>query len=145
MRAGVANRIIAKGIDLILVILVAAFFPTVLGPILGFAYSLFADGMQFGSFKGQSVGKKIMNFQTVYVETQKPISYKTSLIRNSPIGIATFFSIIPFWGWIILVLVGFPLMAIEIYLMVLVESGHRLGDVMADTEVIQVKSPTQMD
>jgi hypothetical protein len=30
-------------------------------------------------------------------------------------------------------------MIMEIYLMVSVETGHRLGDVMGDTEVIEVK------
>jgi hypothetical protein len=52
------------------------------------------------------------------------------------VGLCTFFAIIPIWGWIILFLVGIPLMAIEIYLLARVETRQRLGDVMADTEVV---------
>ena len=52
---------------------------------------------------------------------------------------ATFFAIIPIWGWLILALIGVPLMLMEIYLMLSVETGHRLGDVMGDTEVIQAR------
>ena len=58
------------------------------------------------------------------------------MIRNAPVGVATFFAIIPVWGWLILLLVGIPLLLIEGYLMFRVESRQRLGDVMADTEVI---------
>lgn len=59
------------------------------------------------------------------------------MIRNAPIGVATFFGIIPFWGWIILVLLGIPLLALEVYLMVTLANGGRLGDVMADTHVVE--------
>jgi hypothetical protein len=41
-----------------------------------------------------------------------------------------------FFG-IILGLIGLPLMVMEVYLMISVETGHRLGDVMGDTEVIE--------
>jgi hypothetical protein len=37
-----------------------------------------------------------------------------------------------------LVLVGLPLMVIEVYLMLRVEHSRRLGDVMGDTEVVQL-------
>ena len=32
-----------------------------------------------------------------------------------------------------------PLMVMEVYLILSVESGHRLGDVMGDTEVVEAK------
>ena len=45
-------------------------------------------------------------------------------------------AIIPFWGWIIAIAIGIPLTLLEVYLLYKLDSGHRLGDVMADTTVI---------
>ena len=95
--------------------------------------------MNFGPFHGQSVGKKIMRLQVINIGRQAPIKVRDSVFRNAPVGIATFFAIIPLWGWLILALIGVPLMVMEVYLMLSVESGHRLGDVMGDTEVIDTK------
>ncbi|MCM2277546.1 MAG: RDD family protein [Oligoflexia bacterium] len=137
-KVGVLNRVSAKMIDILLIIGVAAILPYPLGPLLAFLYSLLADGLNFGPFAGQSVGKRLMRLQVVNVKTRKPASYRDSMLRNTPVGVATFFAIIPVWGWLILVLVGVPLMVMEIYLMMSVEAGHRLGDVMGDSEVIEL-------
>lgn len=139
MKVGVLNRVIAKLMDLFLVIILGMVIPRPLGPLLGFGYSLIADGIRLGTFRGQSVGKKLMGLRVVQVQTRKPATLRDSILRNSPVGVATFFAIIPLWGWLILVLIGLPLMIMEIYLMATVETGHRLGDVMGDTEVVETK------
>ena len=143
IKTSVINRVIAKIIDLVIVIAVAAIIPYPLGPLLGFLYSLCADGMGVQGFRGQSVGKKVMRLQVVNSKTREPASLRDSALRNAPVGVATFFAIIPVWGWLILALLGIPLMVMEIYLMLSVESGHRLGDVMGDTEVISSKPADQ--
>ena len=137
-KASVVNRVIAKLVDLTLVIGMAAVLPYPLGPLLGFLYSLLSDGFSGGPFKSQSIGKKIMKLRVIHPATRQGASFKDSALRNAPVGVATFFGIIPVWGWLILALVGIPLMVMEIYLMVTVVTGHRLGDVMAETEVIEV-------
>jgi uncharacterized RDD family membrane protein YckC len=141
-KVSVLNRIAAKAIDLLFVFILATLLPYPIGFFLGFLYSLLADGIQFKNFHGQSLGKKLMKLQVVNVATQKPATFKDSVLRNTPVGVATFFGIIPIWGWIILGIIGVPLMVMEVYLMLTVETGHRLGDVMGDTEVIEVKSST---
>ena len=133
------NRIAAKIVDLLLVFLVAAILPYPVGPLLGFIYSLFGDGLNLGPLKGQSIGKKIFKLQVQSTLTHHPAHFRESILRNAPVGVATFFAIIPIWGWIILALIGVPLMLIEVYLMITVESGHRLGDLMGDTEVVELK------
>jgi uncharacterized RDD family membrane protein YckC len=137
VKVSVINRVAAKLIDILIVIASAAILPYPLGPLLGFTYSLFADGLNQGPFRGQSVGKRIMKLQVVSVRGGRPASFRESALRNAPVGVATFFAIIPVWGWLILGLIGLPLMAMEIYLMLSVEKGHRLGDVMGDTEVVE--------
>ncbi len=136
----VLNRVVAKGIDLFIVKIVSVIFIHPLGPILGFIYGLLADGIHWGPFMGQSAGKKIMRLRVVHRRTGEPASLRDSVLRNLPIGVVTVFSMIPVWGWLILALLGIPLMAMEIYLMLSVEKGHRLGDVIGDTEVIEMKS-----
>ncbi len=136
-----AHRVAAKMVDIGIIIGLAAILPYPLGPLVAFAYSLIGDGLGFGDLSGQSLGKKIFGLRVMNTLKDEPASLKDSILRNAPVGIATFFAIIPVWGWLILGLVGLPLMAMEIYLMVSVESGHRLGDVMADTEVTAAPNP----
>jgi len=130
------QRVTAKCIDLFIFIFLAAVLPAVVGPLLGFAYTMLGDSIQAGAFKGQSVGKMVIGLRVMSTRTREPATLRDSFIRNSPIGIVTFFSIIPFWGWLIMIVLGPPLMLIEAYLLFRVEKGHRLGDVMADTEVV---------
>jgi hypothetical protein len=65
---------------------------------------------------------------------------KNVALRNLPVGVATFFQIIPVLGWILLVFIGVPLMAFEIWLMIRIPGSHRLGDVLGDTEVVSADS-----
>jgi uncharacterized RDD family membrane protein YckC len=139
LKVSILFRLMAKMIDLLCVFILAMVLPYPVGPLLGFVYSLLSDGMNFWRFRGQSLGKKLMRLQTIKTTTQAPASWVESLYRNTPIGIATFFGIIPVWGWLMLCVIGVPLLMMEIYLMLSAETGHRLGDVMADTEVVEVK------
>ena len=156
MQVKLLNRVLAKVIDLLIVFALAAILPYPVGPMAGFLYSLIADTLSLGGDRGQSIGKKIFKLKVVQIVTKnvsepgsggmgeaetlvkerRPVSIRASCLRNAPVGVATFFGIIPIWGWIILGIVGIPLMLIEIYLMATVAHGHRLGDVMGDTEVI---------
>lgn len=139
LKVSVGKRVIAKTIDLLIVFLLAAMLYYPVGPLLGFFYSLFADGINAGHFYGQSIGKKLIKLQVLNTLTKKPANWRDSALRNTPVGVATFFAIIPVWGWLFLALMGLPLLVMEIYLMLSVETGHRLGDVMGDTEVIEVE------
>ncbi len=125
------NRVAAKLVDLFIVVSLGAVLPRVVGPLLGFGYSMLGDGVG-----GQSIGKRIFGLRVVHQKLGTPASFRDSMIRNTPVGVATFFAIIPIWGWIILFFIGLPLMLIEVYLIARVARGHRLGDVMADTEVV---------
>jgi uncharacterized RDD family membrane protein YckC len=139
-RAHVINRVSAKLIDIFLVVFFAAVIWYPVGPLIGFLYSILGDGINYGPFRGQSIGKKLLKLRVVERQNRQPIHFKDSVFRNAPVGVATFFAIIPVWGWLILLLIGVPLMLMEIYLMATVHTGHRLGDVMGDTEVVEVRN-----
>ncbi len=125
------SRLVAKAIDLFIVLILSIFvYP--LGIILSVAYIAISDSLQ----NGQSVGKKFMGFAVISLEDGKPCTVKQSAIRNLPIIIPLAIAIVPIWGWIFAFLIGVPLILLEVYLLYKLDSGHRLGDVMADTSVM---------
>ena len=137
--AGPKSRIFAKLIDLMLVLFLGLVLRGGAGSILGFLYSLMADGLPFKSMQGQSIGKKLVGIK-VYSDVSSTANLKTSVIRNIPIGLITFLMIIPFWGWILSLLIGVPLFLIEISLMIRADKRQRLGDVMAESVVLTLEA-----
>ncbi|MCO5142131.1 MAG: RDD family protein [Oligoflexia bacterium] len=128
------NRLIAKAIDLILVIAAASiFYPA--GPLAAFLYILIADGFK----GGQSVGKRLIGLRVVNTETGKEAEFKDSVIRNSTVAIPVLFFMVPIVGWFLWIVIGIPVLAIELYLMTRLEQQARLGDTMADTKVSEIK------
>lgn len=136
-RAPPVRRVSAKFVDLFIVMALATLVWSPVGPILAFVYSLIADALPLKGFAGQSPGKKLFKLKIVSTRGTE-IGLRDSVFRNAPVGVATFFALIPIWGWAILALIGFPLMVVEIYLLVRAPRGQRLGDVMGDTEVVEL-------
>lgn len=148
---GRIKRIVAKGVDLLLCVILALLFPHPLGVLLGLIYSLTHDGLG----DGHSLGKRLLGLKTFYLEDEKegenhephslgirkPCNLKRSVFRNAPFGVAFLFAIIPFWGWFLAVILGVPLVCIELTLLIRQEKGLRLGDLMADTFVLEDQIP----
>lgn len=125
------SRLMAKAIDLFIVLILSLFFYP-LGVVFAISYLALADGLQ----NGQSVGKKFIGLRVISLEDGSPCNTKQSAIRNLPLIVPLIPSIFPIWGWIFALLIGIPLVGLEIYLIYKLDSGHRLGDVMADTSVM---------
>jgi uncharacterized RDD family membrane protein YckC len=133
------TRLIAKAIDMFIVLILAMlFYP--FGLILAIIYLIFSDSLH----NGQSVGKRLMGLAVISLEDGSYCSLKQSLIRNLPLIIPLAFAVVPLWGWIFCSLLALPLTILEIYLLFKLDSGHRLGDVMADTSVI-ANDPNRLD
>jgi uncharacterized RDD family membrane protein YckC len=131
------SRLIAKGIDLFLVfILCLLLYPA--GILAAIAYLGLSDSFH----QGQSIGKRLVGFQVVSLEDGTPCSIKQSFIRNLPFLIPLFFMMIPLWGWFFSLILGGPLTLFEVYLLMKIQSGNRLGDVMASTTVMASPGPT---
>ncbi len=144
VRVSVLKRVGARAIDLSIMLLFSNVLPYPVGPLAGFAYSILGDGMNFGPFRRQSVGKKALGLQVRRLIPEaggdRPVlTWRDIGLRNIPVGVVTFLQIIPVLGWILLVLVGIPLLVVEVWLMIHNPGGHRLGDVLGDTEVVPVE------
>lgn len=132
IRVAKLTRLIAKAIDLFIVACFSIwFFP--LGVVLGIVYMSMCDGMS----NGQSAGKKFMGFAVKSLEDGSPCSYKQSVIRNLPFTLPLLIALLlPVIGWILGAILAVVLIGFELYLLYNLDSGHRLGDVMADTSVM---------
>ena len=132
-RAANAARLIAKAIDLTLMLAVSfLFYP--FGVILAVAYGSVCDAIG----AGQSLGKRYIGFCVISLEDGSPCSLKQSLIRNLPITLPLAFLIFPILGWVLCFILSCILFGFEAYLILKLDSGHRLGDVIADTTVLSM-------
>lgn len=131
LKTALLTRILAKLIDMFIVLLLSLFFYP-LGVIPALGYLAICDSLQ----EGQSLGKKLMGFSVLSLEDGTPCSMRQSAVRNLPFMVPVFFLIIPVWGWIFCAVLALPLAFLELYLLFKLDSGKRLGDVMADTTVI---------
>ena len=125
------SRLIAKSIDVSLVVMGAVFYYP-MGLILGIIYLCISDSL----YDGQSIGKRFMGFGVVSLIDGSPCSSFQSLIRNLPFTVPLFFLVFPFWGWVFAAIFALPLTAMEVYFLFKGDTAHRLGDIMADTTVI---------
>ncbi len=122
---------IAKAIDLFIVLVLSVFFFPI-GLILSAIYVGISDSLQ----NGQSVGKKFMGFQVISLEDGRPCTMKQSVIRNIPLLVPLVLAVFPLIGPILAFISGIFFLFLEIFFLFKLDSGHRLGDVMADTSVM---------
>jgi uncharacterized RDD family membrane protein YckC len=103
-----------------------------LGPLLGACYAAIQDSLS----GGQSIGKRIIGLRTLDDTTGIACPALSSLMRNLPIVIAVLFASIPVL-WVFIVLFTVPFLLLEVYLVKEIQTGVRLGDIMANTLVVE--------
>jgi uncharacterized RDD family membrane protein YckC len=129
-RAGLLLRTAAKTLDFILVAAVMEMLPRA-GFYAGLAYLLLGDGF----FDGRSLGKKLIKLKVVSANTDTPCTFRDSILRNSTFAAGYFFWLLPWIGWIVLLLVS----VLEFTLVLGSKDGMRLGDEIAGTVVIETQ------
>ncbi len=133
VKASLVKRLLAKAVDVLAAFGCALFVPRILGVPVGLAYLLFADGV----LRGQSLGKMVFGLEVRRREGGF-CDLKSSVWRNIPVALAflLFFLYLP--GIFLLVLVGAPLLAVEVWLIFVDAEGERLGDRVAATTVADI-------
>ncbi len=105
------------------------------GVVMALLYTLFADGM----LQGQSPGKKIFGVKVVFLPTRSGARHRDSVLRNAPFGLLIILSMMPELGvkafFAGVVVIG----SIEALQCLRDREGLRLGDVWAQTQVIDGK------
>jgi uncharacterized RDD family membrane protein YckC len=132
-KADLTLRGLARLADFTLAWVVAQSVPQV-GPLLAAFYLLVADGLM----TGQSVGKRIFGVRTVVVPRRAPAGWHESVLRNSPFALVAVFYAVPVL-WPVLFVVGLPIVGFEAYMIYTDRLGVRIGDIFADTQVVDAK------
>ncbi len=132
-KADLTLRGLARLADFALAFVLARTAPQI-GPILAAFYLLVADGLMHG----QSVGKRIFGVRTVTVPRRAPAGYHESVLRNAPFALVAIFWAIPLL-WPVLFVAGLPIVGFETYMIFTDRLGIRIGDIFADTQVIDAK------
>lgn len=129
-KAGLLVRLLARAIDLVLILAVAKMLPQA-GLLAGLAYLLVSDGL----FDGQSAGKKIVNLY-VREESGCRCSVRASVLRNAPLALSCVVFQIPMFGW----LLAPAVLGFELLMMIGNAEGKRLGDLLAGTAVVECRT-----
>jgi uncharacterized RDD family membrane protein YckC len=132
-KADLTLRGLARAADFTLAWIVAQSAPQI-GPLVAAFYLLVADGLM----SGQSVGKKIFGVRTVVVPRRAPAGWHESLLRNAPFALVAVFYAVPLL-WPVLFVVGLPILGFEAYMIFTDRLGIRIGDIFADTQVVDAK------
>jgi uncharacterized RDD family membrane protein YckC len=104
------------------------------GPLVAAAYLLVADAL----LQGQSPGKRIFGVKVLVPSTRAPAGFQESALRNAPFAAATLCWALPLL-WPLFFLVGVPAVAYEAWRAFEEPQGRRLGDRLADTQVVDTK------
>ena len=132
-KADLTLRGLARAADFTLAWIVAQSAPQI-GPLLAAFYLLVADGLM----NGQSIGKKIFGVRTVVVPRRASAGWHESLLRNAPFALVAVFYAVPLL-WPVLFVVGVPILGFEAYMIFTDRLGIRIGDIFADTQVVDAK------
>jgi uncharacterized RDD family membrane protein YckC len=135
-KADLTKRFIAALIDNVLASLVS-FIP--FGGIIGAAYILLKDGLEFEFMDKRSIGKKLMKLRPVRLDGGS-MDITTSIARNWPLAIGSVLSIIPVLGALIAIPIVIVISIVEFVLVLTDPEGRRLGDRLAGTKVIEVEN-----
>ena len=137
-KAGFLVRIIARTIDLAIVVALYELIPAI-GFFAGLTYLLLCDGL----FEGKSLGKSLTGLKVVDKDNRENCGYKESVFRNFPFAVAFIIfgilKVIPLLGWLISFVVIVGILVFESLVIIGSENGMRLGDELANTWVVDDK------
>jgi len=143
-RAAVGRRLAASGLECFLLFAIVVGL-SLAAPFTGFLLELlvplFAVLWLVKDLKGGefSLSKRLGEFRVVDLSTGEIASTTQSLLRNSYYFVLILLSAVPIVEWATLSLVAL-LMMIDVMIMVLSPHNRRVGDLIANTQVVPIRS-----
>jgi uncharacterized RDD family membrane protein YckC len=138
-KADLTLRGLARLADFTIALGIAGAAPGV-GPLVAAAYLLFADGL----VQGQSPGKKIFGVRAVALPRRQGVTFQESALRNAPFALVTVFWSLPIL-WPVFFMIGIPVVGYEAWRAWDDPLGKRLGDLLADSQVVDTKVLTRAE
>lgn len=107
-----------------------------IGAVGALLFLLFADGLM----NGQSFGKRLFGVRAVFLPTRQGTRYRDSVLRNAPLGLIVVLGMMPPpLGLEAFVAATLVIGGIEAWKVARDPLGQRLGDVWAQTQVVDGK------
>ncbi len=138
-KADMVHRAVGRFADVVIALLLARLLPGLVAPIVAIGYLLLADGL----LKGQSLGKRLAGLKVVNRRTRRDALYRESIVRNLPFAVVALFSYLPILGLVLFPVGGLFVFAFELYMAWSDRLGLRIGDVLAETQVIDGSVPVE--
>ncbi len=107
------------------------------GIVAAMLYLLFADGM----LQGQSLGKKLFGVKVLHLPTAQGARHRDSVLRNAPFAFVVILRMMPELGPKAFLAGGAIALGIEAFRVLSDPNGIRLGDVWAQTQVVDGRVP----
>jgi len=139
-KADVGKRFIAAIVDAVIAFAICII--PFIGGIIGTAYMLLKDGLDYDFMDKRSIGKKMMKLRPVTLDG-KEVDIFISLKRNWMLALGVliiFLLFIPIFGWVLIPIVALAsliLGIIEVIFIISKDDGRRWGDKIANTQVIE--------
>lgn len=105
------------------------------GIVMALMYILFADAM----VNGQSIGKKAFGVKVIFLPTRSAVRHRDSVLRNAPFGLVIILAMMPDLGLRAFIGGVMVIGGIEAFRAWRDPQGQRLGDLWAQTQVIDGK------
>lgn len=128
------RRVFARVLDLGIALALAWVLPPV-GAALALTYTLVADAI----WRGQSIGKRMFGVTVIRIPSGKPGGLYTSVMRNLPVATVLLLAVLPLVSLVMVPVFGLPLLAVESYLTRIRGRGRRMGDVLGDCYVADLR------
>lgn len=119
-------------------------FIPVVGALVGAAYTLTKDALVYeitrdAQWKNRSIGKKLLGLEVVSLGGGD-IDLVGSARRNITLAAGSFLAVIPVVGWAAGAVVGGILGILETVLVLVDPQGRRMGDRLANTQVVETQA-----
>lgn len=134
MKADTIHRLLAKLIDFFLVGMLSKIAQP-FGIFASVLYLLISDGL----FDGQSIGKRIIGLKVLVTDdngNSRACGFQSSMVRNLPFSVFVLFAYVPLLN-VLFVMLGVLFCLLETYFVIKDEKGVRMGDIYADSRVVQ--------
>ncbi len=106
------------------------------GPIVALLFLLLADGM----LQGQSVGKRVFGVKVMHLPTRSAARHRDSTLRNAPLALVVLLGMMPPPLGMVAFSAGLAAIGgVECWRVLRDPLGQRLGDVWAQTQVVDGK------
>jgi uncharacterized RDD family membrane protein YckC len=135
------KRLVAIVIDAVIAVAIGM-IPWI-GGLISAAYWVLRDGLDLQFMDRRSVGKKLTKLRPVTMDGEQ-LDMMGSVRRNWMFGVGGVMQIlvyIPILGWLLMIpvaILAFVIGIVELYRVIADPEGRRVGDLLADTKVIEV-------